>query len=183
MYTPYTTEQFASLQKAQIDSLLTLAHTAFAGMERLAALNLETARNLLDDGAGSARTLLSATDLQTLMTLQGGLVQPTADKLAAWSRSAYEIGATTRDELGKTLDARISEASQSLDSTLDELVKQAPAGTETATGASVSALKSALGAAGVAYATFSKTARQVGDQLDSQLAPAAKPAPKARKAA
>ncbi|HNB07330.1 MAG TPA: phasin family protein, partial [Thauera aminoaromatica] len=39
-----TPEQFTAANKANIETLLTLANTAFASAERLAALNLNTAR-------------------------------------------------------------------------------------------------------------------------------------------
>lgn len=183
MPTPFAPEQFASVQKAQIDGLLTLAQTAFAGMERLAALNLNTARSLLEESAGSAQALMGAKDLQSFLAIQGSLLQPNVDKAMLWSRSAYDIGSATREELGKTLETQLTEASQTLDSALNELVKHAPAGTEAATSASVGAIKSAIGAASTAYETFSKAAKQASDYAESSLAPAAKPAPKTRKAA
>ena len=172
MSTLFSPEQFASAQKAQIDGLLTFAHTAFAGMERLAALNLNTARSLLEDSAGSAQALMNAKDIPSFLAIQGSLLQPSIDKALLWSRDASDIGTATRAELDKTLE-----------NTLDELVKHAPVGTEAATSASVGAIKSAIGAASTAYETLSKAAKQASDYAESNLAPAAKSAPKARKAA
>lgn len=40
-------EQFATANKTNTEALLNLANTAFAGMERLAALNLNAARALV----------------------------------------------------------------------------------------------------------------------------------------
>ena len=183
MPTPFAPEQIASASKAQIDGLLTLANTAFAGMERLAALNLNTARSLLEDSAGSARALLAAKDLPSFIAIQGSLLQPAVDKAVLWSRSAYDIGTATREELGKTLESQMAEASQTLDSTLDEMIKHVPAGTEAAASASVSAIKSALGAANSAYETLSKATQQAGEYAASNFAPAAKAASKTKKAA
>ena len=51
-------EQFASANKANVETLLTIANTAFASAERLAALNLNTARAVLDvQGLGKHVTL------------------------------------------------------------------------------------------------------------------------------
>jgi phasin family protein len=182
MSVQFSPEQFASVHKAQIDGLLTFANTAFAGMERLAALNLNTARSLLEDSAGSARALLGAKDFQSFIAIQGSLTQPAVDKAVLWSRSVYEISNATREELSKTVEAQFVEASQALDSSLDELVKNAPAGTDAAVSASVGALKSAIGAASTAYETLSKTAKQVSEYAESNIAAATKPAPKAKKA-
>ena len=182
MSSTFSPEQFASVPKAQIDGLLTLANTTFAGMERLAALNLNMARSLLEEGAGSARALLGAKDFQDFITIQGSLAQPTVDKAMVWSRSVYEIGTATRQELNKTLEAQFAEANQALDSTLDEIAKNAPAGTDAAVSASVSAIKSAIGAASTAYETLNKTAKQVSDYAETKFATAPPPAPKGKKA-
>lgn len=181
MPTQFAPEYFASAQKTQIDGLLTLANTAFAGMERLAALNLNTARSLLEESAGSAQALLGAKDFQSFVAIQGGLVQPAVDKAVLWSRSACEIGNATREELSKTLEGQLAVAGQAFDTTLDDLVKHAPAGTDAAVSASVSALKSAIGAANTAYDTFSKAAKQASEYAESNLAATSKAAPKAKK--
>lgn len=183
MSSPFSPEDFAQAQKAQIESLLTLANTAFAGMERLAALNLNTARSVLEDSATSTQALLAAKDFQSFIALQGSLVQPAVDQAVLWSRSACEISSATREELGKTMEASLTEASETLDSTLDALVKNAPAGTDAAVSASVNALKSAIGSANTAYSTFNQVAKQVSAYAESQFPAARKPAAKTRKAA
>lgn len=185
MATQFSAEQFAAAQKAQIDGLLTLANTAFAGIERLAALNLNTARSLLEDSAGNARALLAAKDYPDFVALQGSLAQPAIDKAVAWSRDAYTIGSATGGELKKTLETRYAEASEALDSSLDALVKNAPAGSDAVLSASVDVIKSALGVANTAYATFSKAAQQAGEYAETHFAASATPAaptPKGKKA-
>ncbi|HET6718808.1 MAG TPA: phasin family protein, partial [Rhodocyclaceae bacterium] len=47
------TEQFAAANKVAVDSLLTVANTALASAERIAALNLNTARSIIEDGVAS----------------------------------------------------------------------------------------------------------------------------------
>ena len=71
-----TTEQFASANKANVETLLTIANTAFASAERLAALNLNTARAMLEDSVTSAKALLAVKDVQQLMAMQTTLAQP-----------------------------------------------------------------------------------------------------------
>ena len=43
-----TPEQFAAANKASVDAMLSLANTALASAERIAALNLNTARSMLE---------------------------------------------------------------------------------------------------------------------------------------
>lgn len=172
MSTPFNVESFAKLHQAHIDSLLAVANTAFAGVERLAALNLNTSRSLLEDSAASTRALLGVRNLEDFVTLQGTLTQPALDKALAWSRDAREIGSATHDALTEVIESRYAEASQSLDAALDTLVKNAPAGTDAAVGASVTAFKAALAAATQAYDSLNQATRQAARQ-DGTGTPAA----------
>ena len=52
--------QFAEANKASVEAMLTVANTVFASAERLAALNLNTARTLLEDSVANTKALLSA---------------------------------------------------------------------------------------------------------------------------
>ena len=92
-----TPEQFAAANKTNIETLLTLANTAFASAERLAALNLNTARSLLEDGVANTKALLAAKDVQELTNLQISLAQPVVEKAVAYTRSVYEITSQTQE--------------------------------------------------------------------------------------
>ena len=110
-----TPEQIAIANKANVESLLTLANTAFASAERLAALNLNTARNLLEDTVSNAKALMGAKDVQELMNIQASLAQPTVEKAVAYSRSIYEIATQTQEELTKVFEAQFAESQQDHD--------------------------------------------------------------------
>jgi phasin family protein len=184
MYT--TPEQVAAANKANVESLLTLANTAFASAERFAALNLNTARNLLEDVVANAKTLMGAKDVQELMNIQASLAQPTVEKAVAYSRSVYEIASQTQDELTKVFEAQFAEANKTMTSALDKAVKNAPAGSDVA----VAAVKSAIAAANSAYDSMTKAAKQVAEIAEANVAAATSAtvkavgaAPKAKKAA
>lgn len=163
MSSPFSSMPFANLPKAQLDGLLTLANTTFAGMERLAALNLSLARSLFEDSATSARALLGAKDFEDFVAIQGNLTQPAVDKAVLWSREACAISAETGAELNHLIEGQLSAASETLNSTLDEMVRHTPAGADAAVSASVNALKSALSSAACTYASLSQTARQAAE--------------------
>jgi phasin family protein len=181
-----TPEQFSISNKASIESLLTIANTAFASAERLAALNLNTARNLLEDTVSSAKALMGAKDVQELMNIQASLAQPTVEKAVAYSRSVYEIASQTQEELTKVFEAQFAEANKTMTSALDKAVKNAPAGSDVA----VAAVKSAIAAANSAYDSMTKAAKQVAEIAEANVAAATSAtvkavgaAPKAKKAA
>lgn len=188
MYT--TPEQFSSANKANVESMLSMANTAFASAERIAALNLNTARTLLEDAVANAKSLLGAKDVQELMSLQTSLTQPTLDKAVSYSRNLYEIAQQTQEEFGKIFESQFAEANKNVSTALDKAAKNAPAGSDVA----VAAVKSAIAAANSAYDTMTKAAKQVAEIAEANVAAAtsatvkavgasAAAAPKARKAA
>lgn len=182
-------EKIAAANKANVEALLTVANTAFASAERLAALNLNTARSLMEDLVSNAKTLMGAKDPQELVGLQTALAQPAVEKAVAYSRSVYEIASQTQEELGKVLEAQYAEVNKNVGTALDQAAKNAPAGSDVA----VAAVKSALAAANSAYDSVTKAARQVAEITEANVAAATNAtvravntgtaAPKAKKAA
>lgn len=163
-----TPEQFAAVGKAQIETLLTLANNAFSSAEKLAALNLNTARSFLEDSIANTKALMSAKDPQELLSLQASLAQPTVEKIVAYSRSVYEITHGVQDELSKIVEEQIAEVNKSISSALDKAAKSAPAGSDVA----VAAVKSALAAANSAYDSINKAAKQVAEIAEANVAAA-----------
>jgi phasin family protein len=166
MYT--TTEQIAGANKANVETLLTIANTTFASAERLAALNLNTARILLEDSVNNAKTLLAAKDVQELVSMQTALAQPAFEKAIAYSRSIYEIATQTQEEFSKIFDSQYVELNKNVSSVLDKAAKSAPAGSDVA----VAAVKSAIAAANSAYETMNKAAKQVAEMAEANVAAA-----------
>lgn len=183
-----TPEQFSAANKAGIETLLTFANTAFASVEKLAALNLNTARSLLEDSVSNTKSLLAVKDAQELVSLQASIAQPALEKAVAYSRSVYEIGSGVQAEFSKIVETQIGELNSTIASVLDKAAKSAPAGSDVA----VAAVKSALAAANSAYESINKAAKQVVEMTEANVEAASKatvkavgatPAPKASKAA
>ncbi|MEW5890710.1 MAG: phasin family protein [Pseudomonadota bacterium] len=185
-----TPEQLANANKANVEAMLTLANTAFASAERLAALNLNTARAVLEDSVNNAKALLGAKDVQEIISLQSNFAQPAVEKVVAYSRSVYEITSQTQDEFSKVVEAQFAELNKNLAALLDKAAKSAPAGADVA----VAAVKSAIAAANSAYDSINKAAKQVAEIAEANVAAAtnatvkavgaaAASTPKAKKAA
>jgi len=181
----FTPEKFVAANKANVENLLTVANIAFASAERLAALNLNTARAALEDGVATAKALLAVKDVKELVALQSSLAQPAVEKAIAYSRSVYEIAAQTKDEVAKIAEAQLVEAKVNVNAALEAAVKKAPAGSDVA----VAAVKSAIAAANSSYDSMSKAAKQVAEIAEANVAAAtsatvkAFAAPKGKKAA
>jgi phasin family protein len=183
-------EQFASANKANIETLMTVANTAFASAERFAALNLNTARAILEDSVANAKAIMSVKDMQGLMSLQVSLAQPSVEKAVAYSRSMYEIATQTSEEFSKLFEGQFADLNKNVAFALDKAAKNAPAGSDVA----VAAVKQAIAAANSAYDSMSKAAKQVAEIAEANVAAAttatvkaigttATAAPKGKKAA
>jgi phasin family protein len=161
-----TPEQFAAANKATVDSLLSLANTALASAERIAALNLNTARSTLEDTAAGVQTVLSAKDPQAAFAAQKSLAQPAVDKAVAYGKSVYEITTEAQKELAQMVEAQFGEFQKSVTKMVDMAAKSAPAGSEGA----VAAIQSAVAAANSAFGNMNAMAKQFADATQANIA-------------
>jgi phasin family protein len=160
-----TAEQLIAAQKANIETLFGLTYKAFEGVEKLVELNLQVAKTALTEAAETSKAALSVKDAQELLALQAGLLQPTAEKAAAYSRHVYDIAAATNAEVTKVAEEQIADAQAKFMGAVDSVVKNAPAGTENA----ITLVKSALNAANNAYESVHKAAKQAADVAEANF--------------
>jgi len=173
------TEQFAAANKAAVDSLLSVANTALASAERIANLNLETARAAFEDSAANTKALLGAKDVQEALAIQASLAQPNIDKAVAYGRSVAEISTQTQEELTKLVEAQFGDFQKSVAGMLEKAAKSAPAGSDVA----VAAVQSAIAAATSAFDNMRKSAQQVTALAQNNIAAATSATAKAAKKA
>jgi phasin family protein len=160
-----TPEQFAAANKAAVDAMLSLANTALANAERFAALNLNTARSMLEDGVANTKAILGAKDPQEAMAVQASLAQPNIEKAVAYSRSLSEITTQTKEDVAKLLEGQFGDFQKQVAGLLDQATKSAPAGSDVA----VAAVKSAIAAATSAFDNMNKAAKQVADIAEANV--------------
>jgi phasin family protein len=160
-----TAEQVLAAHKANVETLFGLTNKAFEGVEKLVELNLQVAKTALGEAAETTRAILSVKDAQELLSLQAGLLQPSAEKAAAYSRHLYDIAAATNAEVSKVAEQTAAEAQAKFMNVVDTAVKNAPAGTENA----VALVKSAVAAANNAYETVHKAAKQAADVAEANF--------------
>jgi phasin family protein len=163
-------EQFAAANKATVDSLLAVANSALASAERIAALNLNTARSVLEDSVSGAKAVMGAKDPQEAATIQAALTQPAIDKGVSYSRSMYEITTQSQEELAKMVEAQFSGFQQSVAGMIEQAAKAAPAGSESA----VAAVQNAIAAANAAFGNMNSMAKQFADAAQANVAAATK---------
>jgi phasin family protein len=160
-----TAEQLLTAQKANVEILFGLTAKAFEGVEKLVELNLQVARTAMTEAAETTQAALSVKDAQELLALQAGLLQPAAEKAAAYGRHVYDIAAATNAEVTRVAEATIADAQAKFMSLVDNSVKNAPDGSENA----VALVKSAVSAANNAYESVHKAAKQAADVAEANF--------------
>jgi phasin family protein len=163
-----TNDQFANANKTAVNSMMTVANTSLASAERLAALNLNTARAMIEDSASAIGALLAAKDPQALIALQSSMAKPAAERAMAYSRSVYEILSQSSNGLTQLVEGQTAEIKKTLNAAIDQALKNAPAGSE----AVVTAVKSAMAAADSAFDNMSKATKQATETLEANVASA-----------
>lgn len=163
--TPFTAEQVLAAHKANVETLFGLTNKAFEGVEKLVGLNLQVAKSSLTEAADTTKAMLSVKDAQELLALQAALLQPSAEKAAAYSRHIYDIAAGTNAEVTKVAEAQVADAQKKMMAVVDTAVKNAPAGTENA----VALVKSAVAAANNAFESVQKAAKQAAEVAEANF--------------
>lgn len=162
-------EQFSNATKANLESqfalMSSLTSKTFESMEKLVELNINTARATLSDSSSAARQLLAAKDPQEFFQLSAAQAQPNAEKALTYSRQLASIASGTGAEFSKAAEGQIVEANRKVIALVDEVSKNAPAGSETF----VAAVKTAISNANAGYEQFSKTTKQAVEAIESNL--------------
>jgi len=160
-----TAEQIVAAQKANLQTLFGLSAKAFEGVEKLVELNLQVAKTALEEASETTVAALSVKDAQELLSLQASMLQPSAEKAAAYGRHVYDIAAATNAEVAKTAEVQLAEAQRKFLGLVDSAAKNAPAGTENA----VALVRSAVAAANNAFESVQKAAKQAADVADANI--------------
>jgi phasin family protein len=178
-----TPEQLAAAHKANLETLAGLTNQAIKSVEKLVELNMQIAKNSLNESMTNAKKALEVRDIQQLIAQQAEMVQPMAEKMMAYGRDLYEIAQDNSANFAKTAEAEIAAGQKKLQSMVDEWTKNAPAGSD----AAVQVMKQAIAAANNSYETSQKAIKHAMEVAKSNMENAAetvtKAASKAAKAA
>ena len=161
----FTAEQLVAAQKANVETLFGLTAKAFEGVEKLVELNLQVAKASLTEVQATATASLGVKDAQELLALQAGLLQPAAEKAAAYGRHLYDIATATNAEVSRITESQFADAQAKFASAVDGAVKNAPAGTESA----AALVKSAIAAASNAIESVQKATKQAADVAEANF--------------
>ncbi|WP_181259209.1 phasin family protein [Pseudoduganella armeniaca] len=111
------TEQLSATSKSQIETQLNLMDAVLRksveGVQQVAALNLHTARNVLERSTNSARELLAAKDAREILTLATKPL-PTVEGWLAYGRELFSIASRAQAELLQSAGAQFGAPGRTL---------------------------------------------------------------------
>ena len=160
-----TTEQITAAYKANIETMFGMTHKAFEGIEKLVELNIQATKAALTESANHAQAVLGAKDAQEFLALQVSMVQPLAEKTAAYSRHLYDIASAAGADLGKAIEGQATDAQKKFMGLVDDASKNAPAGSES----TVAVMKSAVAAANNAFESMQKAVKQASEMAETNF--------------
>lgn len=162
-------DQFSSVAKAnfeaQLSMLTSLTSKAFESMEKMVDLNLNVAKASLEDSSIAAKQLLTAKDPQEFLSLSAAQAQPAAAKAIAYGRHLAGIASSAHSEFTRAAEEQIAETGRKVSSLVDDVSKNAPAGSENV----IALMKSAIGNANAGYEQLSKTTKQAVEAMETNM--------------
>jgi len=157
-------EQLAAWQKAALESTLTYAQASLAGAEQLLKLNLEVARNSLEQAGKNTRELLSISDPQELAQLRAKIAQTNMQQTASYAQNIYEIVSQTQALLTKLNEDQFSRLNKGAAAGAEQLSKGAP-------GADIAAatVKSTLAATNAMMDNLNRATKQFAELSEASI--------------
>lgn len=162
-------EQFSAATKAnfeaQIAMLTALTNKTFESVEKIIDLNMNVAKASLEESTATAKQILAAKDPQEFFSLTAAQAQPSAEKALAYGRHLANIASSAQAEFTKAAEEQFAETNRKVLALVEEVSKNAPAGSESA----IAFVKSAIGNANAGYEQFTKSTKQAAEALEANL--------------
>lgn len=162
-------DQLSNVARANFESQLAiftaLTGKAFESVEKMIDLNLNAAKATLEDSSSAARQMLSAKDPQEFFALTAAQAQPAAAKAVAYSRHLASIAANAQAEFARTAEEQFADTARKVSELVDDVAKNAPAGSENM----IAIVKSAIGNANAGYEQISKTTKQAVEVMEANM--------------
>lgn len=152
-------------QKAALDAMMAVQNSVFGGFEKLVDLNLKVMKATLDEVSQKTHEAMGVKDAQEAVAMSSALVQPTAEKAAAYSKHVYDIVSGVQADLAKLTEGKMAETQKQLAALVDQFSRNAPSGAE----GTVAMLKSSMAQASAAYESMTKAAKQAAEVAEKNL--------------
>jgi phasin family protein len=140
---------------SQFAMLASLTGKTFESVEKLYRLNLAAAKASMDESSEAVRQLLATREPREFIELSMAQVQPSIEKAIAYSRHVVNITSDTQAEFIQAAESRFDENKRNVAKLVDDLAKNAPAGSQGA----VEAIRSVIETTSAGYEQLTRTAK------------------------
>ena len=171
----FNPEKLQTVQKANLDLLQQISGKVFASVEQLSQLQFKALRESTEEQFEGVRKLLAVRDPQGFADLQASFSQPGAqtERLAEFNRQVQALIVGTQSDIAQLTSNQVEAGTAQVQEFVEEISKNAPAGSEPV----VAAFKSGLANAGTVFENAQTTAKQATEaaqgNFDSASAAAA----------
>lgn len=152
-------------QKATLEAMMAFQGSVFGGFEKLVDLNLKVMKATMDEASQKTQQAMGIKDAQEAVAMTSSLIQPSADKAAAYSKHVYDIVSGVQADLAKLTEGKVAEGQKQLHAAVEQMTRNAPAGSE----GTISMIKSSLAQATAAYDSMNKAAKQAAEVAEKNL--------------
>lgn len=166
------TTDFVAFQAEAVKGMNALAAKSIEGVQKLADLNMKTAKSSMEASAEQVKTLMAIKDVKGMTEALSSMSQPSSDHVTAYMKDAYAISAAASQEVVTMVEEQVEESNKQLFAAIDAMAKNAPAGSESA----ISFMKQSLTAARSAYEQANKAGKQATEMVENSFTPATKAA-------
>ena len=143
---------------------------AFEKFEQLNDLNIKHTKSSMAETSDAITAMLEVKDPKEFMEFAQKSAGPLPSKVSAYFKEVYKINSDFLKSGSEYVEAESEEMNKVISDQVEEMSKNAPAGTEGV----VAITKSSLAASSSTYESMTKAAKQVFDIVDSNFEAASK---------
>lgn len=162
-------EQFSEATKtnfeAQIAMMTALTNKTFESVEKIVDLHMSAVKASMEESTLAAKQMLTAKDPQEFFAMAASQAQPNSEKAMAYGRHLAGIASSAQAEFSKAAETQIADTKTKVLALVEEITKNAPAGSENA----VAMFKSAVGNANAGYEQMTKTTKQAVETFEGNV--------------
>ena len=163
-------DYYYSVLKKSSGTWTDFSGVAFEKFEQLNDLNIKHTKSSMVDASEAIATMLDVKDPKEFMEFAQKSTGPLPSKISSYFKEVYKINSDLLKSGSKYVEAENEEINKVINDQVEEMSKNAPAGTEGV----VAMTKSSLAASSSTYESMTKAAKQVFDIVDSNIEAASK---------
>ena len=168
-------EQFAELNRANVEQAAKFAALAMENTEKLVTLQISAAKAAFAHGVEGASAVASIKDVKELFALPTRYAESGVQYTLGYSRNLYEVVSSAQAQYSALAEEALAGYTKGLASWVEKASQNAPAGSDVA----INAMKSTVAATTAAFDQFQKATKQVVNLADASVRAAADNASKA----